>query len=88
MPTKDSQSCIKHDKIKHIIIIMQENGAFDHYFGTYPGAEGIPMKEGKPTVCLPDSISGECIRPYHDSNDSNYGGPHGPVTTLLSPVAT
>ena len=40
-------------KIKHIIIIMQENRSFDHYFGTYPGADGIPMEGGKPKACLP-----------------------------------
>jgi phospholipase C len=69
-------------KIKHVIIIMQENRAFDHYFGTYPGAEGIPMKGGNPKVCVPDSIRGKCIRPYHDSNDSNYGGPHGEYDSI------
>ncbi len=25
-------------KIRHVIIIMQENRSFDSYFGTYPGA--------------------------------------------------
>src|SRR4051812_36475581 len=34
-------------KIKHIIIIMRENRSFDHYFGTYPGADGIAMAGGK-----------------------------------------
>lgn len=29
-------------KIKHVIVIMQENRSFDSYFGTYPGAEGFP----------------------------------------------
>src|SRR5947208_9328988 len=29
-------------KIKHVIIIMQENRSFDEYFGTFPGADGIP----------------------------------------------
>ena len=33
---------------------MQENRSFDSYFGTYPGADGIPMKHGVPTVCNPD----------------------------------
>ena len=28
--------------INHIIYIIQENISFDHYFGTYPGADGIP----------------------------------------------
>src|SRR6266852_2264939 len=43
-------------KIKHIIIIMQENRSFDHYFGTYPGADGIPMENGKPKPCLPAGL--------------------------------
>ncbi len=25
-------------KIRHVIVIMQENRSFDSYFGTYPGA--------------------------------------------------
>ena len=33
-------------KIKHVIIVMQENRSFDSYFGTYPGADGIPMAGG------------------------------------------
>ena len=41
------------DKLHHIIIIVQENRSFDNYFGTYPGADGIPMKRGTPVVCVP-----------------------------------
>jgi phospholipase C len=63
-------------KIKHVIIIMQENRSFDSYFGTYPGATGIPMSKGKPAVCLPEPTHG-CMRPYHDTADVNGGGPHG-----------
>jgi phospholipase C len=63
-------------KIKHVIIIMQENRSFDSYFGTYPGADGIPMQGGVPTVCVPDPRGG-CTRPYHDTADVNGGGPHG-----------
>ena len=33
-------------KIRHVVIIMQENRSFDSYFGTYPGADGFPMKHG------------------------------------------
>jgi phospholipase C len=64
-------------KIKHVIIIMQENRSFDDYFGTYPGADGIPMQNGVPTVCVPDPEANECIKPYHDTSDVNIGGPHG-----------
>jgi len=63
--------------IKHVVVIMQENRSFDSYFGTYPGANGIPMKNGVPAVCVPDPASGGCVRPYHDPNDKNRGGPHG-----------
>ena len=64
-------------KIKHIVIILQENRSFDHYFGTYPGADGIPMVNGVPTVCVDDPATGICEKPFHDSNDKNNGGPHG-----------
>ena len=62
-------------KIKHVIMVMQENRSFDSYFGTYPGAAGIPMRAGKPAVCVPNPVGG-CTRPYHDRNDLNGGGPH------------
>jgi phospholipase C len=63
-------------KIRHVVVIMQENRSFDSYFGTYPGADGIPMRHGKPTVCSPDPDTGVCVRPYHDARDVNAGGPH------------
>ncbi len=63
-------------KIKHVIIIEQENRSFDSYFGTYPEADGIPMKNGVPTVCVPMPTGG-CQKPYHDASDVNGGGPHG-----------
>src|SRR5579884_175572 len=63
-------------KIKHVIIIMQENRSFDSYFGTYPGADGIPMKNGLPTTCAPDPVNGGCVKPFVDHNDLNGGGPH------------
>jgi phospholipase C len=63
-------------KIKHIVIIMQENRSFDSYFGTYPGADGIPMDRGEPLVCNPDPKTHVCVEPFHDSRDRNIGGPH------------
>ena len=63
-------------KIEHVIVIMQENRSFDSYFGTYPGADGIPMKDGDPTVCLPTESGNRCIAPFHDRHDMNAGGPH------------
>jgi phospholipase C len=64
-------------KIQHVIVIMQENRSFDSYFGTFPGADGIPLQGGVPTVCAPNPADGTCVKPYHDPADRNLGGPHG-----------
>jgi phospholipase C len=65
-------------KIQHVVVIMQENRSFDSYFGTYPGADGIPGLAGNPgTVpCVPDPVQSSCVRPFHDRQDMNLGGPH------------
>jgi phospholipase C len=60
-----------------VIVIMQENRSFDTYFGTYPGADGIPMSGGQPSVCVPAGPGRACVRPYVDHADVNGGGPHG-----------
>lgn len=36
--------------IENIIVIVQENHSFDNYFGTYPGANGIPAGTRLPEV--------------------------------------
>jgi hypothetical protein len=64
-------------KIRHVVMIVQENRSFDSYFGTYPGADGIPASGGHFTVCLPDAATGGCDRPFHDPSLVNGGGPHG-----------
>jgi phospholipase C len=77
-PGGGSPSTSPLGKIRHVVVIMQENRSFDHYFGTFPGADGIPMDaKGVPTVCVPDPRHGDCVRPFHDSEDVNAGGPHG-----------
>ncbi|HEX3055614.1 MAG TPA: alkaline phosphatase family protein [Gaiellaceae bacterium] len=69
-------------KIRHVVIITQENRSFDSYFGTYPGADGIPMKDGDPTVCSPDPKTHVCVEPYHDTSDRNAGGPHDTIDAI------
>jgi len=68
-------------RLKHVVIIMQENRSFDHYFGTFPGADGLPVDDaGVFLACEPDpTADGGCLRPFHDSMDSNIGGPHNAV---------
>jgi len=63
-------------KIRHIIVIMQENRSFDSFFGTYPGADGLPARNGHFTVCVPDPRTEGCDRPYHDPSLVNGGAVH------------
>ena len=71
-----SQSGDGIHKIRHIVIIMQENRSFDTYFGTFPGADGIPMTNGVPSACVPNPRGGSCVRPFYDTSDVDRGGPH------------
>ncbi|HLO18551.1 MAG TPA: alkaline phosphatase family protein [Anaerolineales bacterium] len=54
--------------IQHFIVVMQQNHTFDNYFGTYPGANGIPKN-----VCLPTSLADQksttCIAPFKITNE-------------------
>ena len=59
------------NKIQHFVFIMQENRTFDSYFGTYPGANGIP-----PGIAFIDPHDGTIVTPYHDTSVVNLGGPH------------
>lgn len=55
--------------VKHIVILMQENRGFDHYFGTMKGVRGygdrfpVPLESGKPVWF---QSNGETeISPFH-----------------------
>jgi len=61
---------------------MQENRSFDTYFGTFPGADGIPAANGKFTVCLPNPATKACDLPFHDVADVNGGADHGNAAAI------
>ena len=49
--------------IRHLVVLMQENHSFDNYFGSYPGADGVPAD-----TCLPKSLTNSalgCAPPAH-----------------------
>jgi phospholipase C len=51
--------------IRHVVILMQENRSFDHYFGLFPGVDGLPP-------CAPlQHASSQCLADV----------PHGSVAT-------
>jgi phospholipase C len=54
--------------IHHFVVLMQENHTFDNYFGTYPGADGLPNG-----ICVPVNpwkALKPCVRPFHIGNQS------------------
>src|SRR4029079_6345590 len=64
------------DNIKHFIFVVQENRSFDSYFGTFPGANGIPRNpDGTFSVCVKDD-QGTCWKPYHDTGQADQRRPH------------
>lgn len=66
--------------LEHLVVLMQENHSFDNYFGTYPGADGIPAG-----VCMPFdpfSAASECVKPFHiGDNDVELADPDHSSTT-------
>lgn len=71
--------------VKHVVILMQENRSFDHYFGTLRGVRGfgdrhtVPMESGKPVWFQSDGQKD--IPPFHlDTKTTNAiahpGTPH------------
>jgi phospholipase C len=69
-------------RIRHVVVIMQENRSFDSYFGTFPGADGLPVRDGHFSVCVPDPREGKCDFPYHDPDQVNGGGQHNADSAL------
>jgi phospholipase C len=69
-------------KLDHLIFIVQENRSFDHYFGTYPGADGIDFRGGKPANCIPDPILDRMSCGYHSTADLFKGGPHNRAASI------
>lgn len=73
------------EDVEHIVILMQENRSFDHYFGTMKGVRGfgdrfpIPLESGRRVFHQSDGK--EVVPPYHaDKNATNAalikGTPH------------
>ena len=75
--------------IKHVVILMQENRSFDHYFGTMKGVRGfsdpnaVTLPSGKPVFYQPDaSHTDGYLLPFHmdtatTSAQATPGLPHG-----------
>jgi phospholipase C len=49
--------------VKHLVMLMQDNHSFDNYFGTYPGADGIPTRVCQRLSLTRASTKG-CVKPF------------------------
>ena len=61
-----AQAAPKHGSmadIDHVIIFMQENRSFDHYFGTYSGVRGFGDKQGRKAFFQKD-LAGKTVQPW------------------------
>ena len=56
--------------VEHVVILMQENRSFDHYFGTLRGVRGfgdrftIPLPQGR-SVCHQNDATGNPVLPLY-----------------------
>jgi phospholipase C len=67
-----------HD-VKHVVLLMQENRSFDHYFGTMAGVRGfedpeaLPLPNGRSVFYQPDEMNPHgYLLPFHlDTHSTN-----------------
>ncbi|HTP58805.1 MAG TPA: alkaline phosphatase family protein, partial [Spirochaetia bacterium] len=62
------------DPVQHILFLLQENHSFDNYFGSFPGADGIPA-----------DVKVEGVAPFHlkSFRTANLSHGEGAVTTAV-----
>ncbi|MGF6509417.1 phosphocholine-specific phospholipase C [Paraburkholderia sp. 32] len=74
IPANNATGTIKD--VEHVIILMQENRSFDHYFGTLKGVRGfgdrftIPLANGR-KVWQQQRGNGAVLTPYHLDGSAN-----------------
>ena len=79
-PSEPRARAISHagiHKIRHVVIVMQENRSFDSYFGTYPGRGRDPARTGTLHGLLARPALGQLLQARTTTTpDRNTGGPH------------
>ncbi len=90
------QSLRSLDQIEHVIILMQENRSFDHYFGTLPGVRGfddphaVTLPTGRSVFYQPDPQNPDgYLLPFHNDTKTTsaaiaYGTSHSWQSQHLS----
>jgi len=74
IPANNATGTIKD--VEHVVILMQENRSFNHYFGTLKGVRGfgdrftIPLPNGR-SVWQQQRANGGILTPYHLDGTAN-----------------
>jgi phospholipase C len=71
-------------KVKYVFVLFQENRSFDHYFGTYPGANGLTTTYTGADPNDPDAQPANVTASYLE-NIRNIDGSYGTITPFLAP---
>jgi phospholipase C len=62
--------------VEHVVILMQENRSFDHYFGTLAGVRGygdprpVTLPSGEPAWRQPGKDGAPAVGPFHLDSDT------------------
>jgi len=53
--SSEAQLALIQQKVKYVFVLFQENRSYEHFFGTYPGTEGLyfPKNTPKPGISQP-----------------------------------
>ncbi len=68
-------------KVKYVFVLFQENRSFDHYFGTYPGANGLYSTYAG----APESAAPAVSTSSYTQTIMNTDGTFGTITPFLAP---
>jgi phospholipase C len=78
-------------RIKHLVVIFQENVSFDHYFGTYPNAlnpAGEPSFHARPKTPSVNGLSPALLNNNPNLNPANGAGATNPFRLDRSQAVT
>jgi phospholipase C len=82
--TLQQKITLLQQKVKYVFVLFQENRSFDHYFGTYPGANGLFATYPGASSSNPYSQPATSFSSYHSViQDTN--GSFTTITPFLIP---
>ena len=82
--TNAQKIALLRQHVKYVFVIFQENRSFDHYFGTYPGANGLQATYPGANASDPYAQPGTAFSSY-SSVIRNVDGTYSTVNPFLIP---